>query len=284
MQEWYTSVTLSPLYYYVLLILRNVTNVRRDNYHDTRILDFDQEIMELWKRFNVLLCTTKAELTIKNKSIAMLKKKCSEQQMPCSVKIQHYQYMLHIVNHKYRHFSKEMFLYLNMYCWNCFEYKLLRYVIKTNDCSQALTTRMESFERDAITLRQRSKISEFINSGEPSIRMKQSLMPPHFILVTTEHEIDSDEYKLIALDSFCEDIISNLKLQAECAFQIIMIDLKHGRTVVQWIIPYELLEVMTSFLCNEVGQAILMDHHVKDVVIDGRPVMERWAVRIIIKL
>lgn len=220
---------------------------------------------------------------MKNNSVAMLKKKYYELHMPYSVNIKHYQYMLHIVNCKHRLFQnmEEVFLYLNMYCWNCFQYKLVRDIVKTNSCSQALIARMEVFERDTVHLRKRSKISEFINSRESSIKMKPNLIPPNFILVTTEHDIDPNEHKLIILDNFCEDFVTNFNLQAGYAFQIIMIDLKQGGMVVEWMTPSELQEVIISSLSSEVGRAILMKHKIKDAIIDERSVMERWAVRII---
>lgn len=248
----------------------------------TYIIDIELQIKEFEGRFSVLLDLTKAELTVRSKSMEILRNKLKMQQMPCSVKRQHYQYVINIISCKYKPFHdlKELFSYLNMYCWNCFEYKLLMNIIERNKCSQALTCRMESYERDILGFRQKTSILEFMNSKQSSTRMNSDLMPPHFRQVTTEHDINPDIYRLVALDDFRVNMTSCLNLPAECAIQIIDLQLKLGRTVVEWRIPYELLEDLTSFFCSEVGQSVLVGHHIGDVVIDGRPPMERQAVRL----
>ena len=84
---------------------------------------------------------------------------------------------------------------------------------------------------------------------------------------------------MIDLDKFQVDLATSLKLVAEFPIQMKMVEVRQGRTVVEWMIPSELLDELTSLLCSENGQAILAVHQISDVVVDGRPPAERHAVR-----
>lgn len=229
-----------------------------------------------------MLEATEAELTAINKTVKILEVR----QLPCSVDDQHYKLVTDIVNNEQKCFQNLglLCLYLNMYCWNCFEYHLLSYIIKTNQHTQVLLPKLERFERDILEFRQTTHISELMDSRCPSVRMELNMIPPHFDRVTMEYDINPNEHKLAELDSFRTDVAFSMSLPAQCAIQIIMISRRQGRTVVDWIIPSELLEDMTSFLCSDFGQTTLAKYNVRDVEIDGRPPLERQAVSNIVNI
>ena len=209
--------------------------------------------------------------------------------MPCAVDQQHYQYVTRAIScGPVEHFqSHEVFHYINMYCWNCFEYQLLRYVIKTSTCSPSLTSQMESFERDMLEFKQTTSTSDIANGPYFSTGMKSDFIPPHFDCITTRHNIvraaqGQMELALIELENFRVDVVSCMKLPNECALQIIAIDSKNdSAVVVEWRTPSELLEDMNSYFCSEDGQSAISRHNISDVVIDGRHPMERQAVSLL---
>lgn len=242
------------------------------------MVDLESQVKELEELFTILLEATTSKLTVENKSMDIVKDKLKVRQMPCSVHARHYQYVVDILNVQHKLFQnlEQLFLYLNMYSSNCFEYHFLHCVIKTSQCCQSLTAEMTNFERMVLELQRKTKISEFVKSR---CELYSRMMPAHFESVATEYEIDPDQHRLIDLDKFRVDLATSLNLVAEFPIQMIMVEVRQGRTVVEWMIPSELLEDVTSLLCSEIGQTILAVHQISDVFVDGRPPAERHAVR-----
>ena len=238
------------------------------------------QLEELEKRFNNLLLTTEAELTVGNESIELLTRglKVKGRQMPCTVDARHYQYLTNIISGQIEQFQcRKLFHYVNMYCWSCLEHHLLSSIVDRNQCSQRLINQMKTFERDSLEFKRTMLISSFAESQYYST---EDLTPPHFDHITTQHNlIDAaqKEHTLVELESFRFDVVSRMNLPIQCALQIIAIK-QESMVEVEWRIPSELLEDMTTFFCSDDGQSIVARHHITHVVIDGRHPMERQAV------
>ena len=227
--------------------------------------DVESQIKKFERQFKELNIEARRELEEKynSRSIRIITDELTF--LPISIAREHRKYVMQIIKRK-RPFTnlREFFMYLNLYCWNFFEYRVLENLIESK-CSDMLKEQMSKYARDIEDFRQKTTITEFIKSG--LLPMKDRSIPPRFKKITLEHAIDPDVCTLADLDHFRRDTYKALHLKlSECAFQVYKI--KHGCVIVKWMIPEDLTKSLQDLLHSETGLTLIQKHNVKKVSID----------------
>ena len=214
-------------------------------------------------RFKQLQLAARHELELKYSSVEIIKEELTV--MPSVIMKEHQKFVTAMTKRVKPFPSLTLFFqYLNLNCWNFFEYKVLSYLIKCN-CSDKLKAKMAQYECDMQDFQRTTTVNNFIKYGQPRICPKPRSVPPRFKkLVLTKH-IDPDTYTLAELDSVRMKICSQLKL-SECALQLY--SMKHNCIIVKWIFPEEITEILSYFLSDINGQELLQSHCVESVLID----------------
>ena len=189
--------------------------------------------------------------------------------MPCVVRKNHYKYIQKIVHCQDKCFvnMEEFFSYLDMYCCNCFEYKLLEEVIVSSKCSQALCNQMHNYVQDVQAFRQRTEFSMFFcHERFEQGNTNKGLIPPQFEQLTSKHRVDPNVCTLAAMDTFRTETCSLMEVSE---YALLNIKSKQGSVVVEWMFPVELKSVLTSLFCGKIGQRLLQTHKVEFISING---------------
>ena len=208
------------------------------------------------------------EIEEKKKSVKMVRKKLTV--FPRRIMRQHHKYITKIVKKKQTFFNLDhFFACLNNYCWDFFEYKLLKHVIE-RFCSRYLKNKMASYDRDMQIFQQQTTVFDFIKFGRHTITAETNPEPPGFRSLVLSQDIDPKSYTLADLEKFRMDTCTTLNL-SECALQLYII--KHNCIIVGWLIPEELTDQLSCFFCSEEGQEILLSHHVEKATIDGKTLL-----------
>lgn len=161
---------------------------------------------------------------------------------------------------------EELFAYLNKYCWNCFEYELLEFVVNAMNCSIILTNRMNDYGREVKIFKDKTTISLFMKYGRQFFIRKKIPRSYNKSMLRTIHDINPDEHTLSYLDHFQERIWkTDLKL-SECVLQIY--NLKDGCVEVEWIVPEEFDYDLITFFCTEIGRELLEHHHITKIFLN----------------
>ena len=161
---------------------------------------------------------------------------------------------------------EELFAYLNKYCWNCFEYELLEFVVNAMNCSIILTNRMNDYGREVKRFKDKTTISLFMKYGRQFFIRKKIPRSYNKSMLRTIHDINPDEHTLSYLDHFQERIWkTDLKL-SECILQIY--NLKDGCVEVEWIVPEEFDYDLITFFCTEIGRELLEHHHITKIFLN----------------
>lgn len=228
-------------------------------------LDTDSKIDQFEERFEDLQLATLKELEQIHNSVEMIKDRLVV--MPSSIMKEHYKYVTSISKRKkpFPNLSA-FFQYLNLNCWNFFEYKLLKHVVD-RFCSVHLKADMSTYERDMQWFQRQTTVLNFINCMRHRHVLKKRSVPPRFKKLVFEHGIDPDSYTLADLDSFRSDTCLDLKL-SECAFQVYLI--RRNCIIVEWIFPEEITEELVYYYCGEDGKKLLQGHNVEKALIDGQ--------------
>lgn len=228
-------------------------------------IDIESLIDRFERKFRTLLVVAYRELVLRHNLVEMVKDDLSV--MPNEIMNEHHKYVVTISKKVNPFTNLTLFLnYLNLNCWNCFEYKLLKHLID-NNCSADLKAEMLSYAHDMQTFQQQTTMFNFIKCSNHQMVLKMTSVPPCFRRFIIEYGINLDSYTLADVESFRVDTCSHLKL-SECALQIYSI--KHNCTIVEWIFPEEITEVLSCFYSDENGQELLQSHHVKRVSIDEK--------------
>ena len=225
----------------------------------------ESQIDSFEMRFSQLQLTARHELELKCNSVQIIKDKLTV--MP-SVIMKEHQKFVTAMSKRVKPFPSLtlFFQYLNLNCWNFFEYKVLSYLIKYNRaCSNKLKTKMVRYERDMQDFKQTTTVKNFIKYGQPRICPKPRSLPPRFKKLVLTKRIDPDTYTLTELDGIRMEICSQLKL-SECALQLYSI--KYNCIIVEWIFPEEITEILSYFLSDTNSQELLQSHCVERIIID----------------
>lgn len=188
--------------------------------------------------------------------------------MPRIIIREHHEYMMSILKCDRPFMNLNAFLkYLNLNCWNFFEYKLLKDVTE-KFCSSDLKAEMVSYDHDMHLFQQQTTVFDFIKSSSNQTALKQRSIPPRFRRLLLEHSTDPDSYKLGDLESFRTDTCMHLKT-SPWSLQLYFI--KHDPIIIEWIIPEEITLQLSCFYHSESGQKLLQGHLVDKALIDGWP-------------
>ena len=158
----------------------------------------------------------------------------------------------------------EFFIYLNTYCWNFLEYHLLRRLI-LNVCSEKLKKKVKVYAEEVQIFQRNTTVSEFIKYRRHLAKTKT--IPESMKKLKKRHNIDPDSCTLAALERLREEVCDHVKL-SYFAFQIYSIT--PNCIVVEWLIPEEIIEILSLFYSCEVGKELLRDHHVESIFIDDK--------------
>lgn len=214
-------------------------------------------------RFTQLQLTARHELELKYNSVQVIKDELTV--MPSVIMKEHQKFVMAMSKRVKPFPSLTLFFqYLNLNCWNFFEYKVLSYLIKCN-CSDNLKTKMVRYEHDMQDFKQTTTVKNFIKYGQPRICPKPRTLPPRFKKLVLTKCIDPDTYTLAELDGIRMKICSQLKL-SECALQLYSI--KYNCIIVEWIFPEEITEILSYFLSDTNSQELLQSHYVERIIID----------------
>ena len=167
----------------------------------------------------------------------------------------------------------EFFAHLTVHCWNFFEYHPLKQLI-LNTCSVKLKSEIKTYARDIQTFQKRTTIAEFIRCRR-HLAKKRSI-PKRFKKLANEHNIDPDNYSLADLESFRQDTCRQIKL-SDFALQVYSITSKC--ILVEWLIPDEIVELLSLFYSSKEGEELLQRHGVDKVFIDGRTLQSVSSAR-----
>ena len=237
--------------------------------HIHKSVDVTSKTKDFEECFSKLLQNAKSELISKTRSVETFKAKLRVKTLPCSVRKYHYQHIRRVIHFQYHRFIdwEEFFAYLNMYCYNCFEYKLLAEVIKVGDCSAALNNQMEDYTKDVQTFQRNVKCSSLFNH-----QTSLGSIPPHFEIISTTHQVDPDRYSVADLDAFRKDVCSSVD---EPEYALSKISSTPGCPMVtEWIFPSELKNTIQRFFYCETGQRLLQIHSIEVMLIAGKVVYE----------
>lgn len=158
----------------------------------------------------------------------------------------------------------EFFTHLNYHCWSFLEYQPLEHLIE-NTCSVKLKGRVKIYARDVQTFQENTTITEFLTHR--GYLAKKRRIPESFKKFKTEHNIDPDSYTLADLERLRKKTCIHVKL-SDFALQILTITT--NCIIVEWIIPEEIVEIISLFYSSEVGQGLLREHQVESIAIDDK--------------
>ena len=227
--------------------------------------DVEAEIKRFECQFKELIIEARQELEEKYNSRCVRVVKDELTYLPNSI-VMEYQKFVTKLNSRKKEFSNltQMFRYLNLYCWNFFDYNALENLIESK-CSDELKWKMKQYNKDIEGFRQRTTITDFIKCSK--LRIKSRTIPRRFIDVTIEHAIDPDVCTLADLDHFRKDTYRALHLKlSECAFQVFTI--KRGCVIVEWMVPEDFEKPLKDLFYTESGLDLLQKHEVERVSIN----------------
>ena len=234
------------------------------------VTDTESQIEELERRFTDMQIAARKELEKKDDAIDLVK-----DQLTATAQREHKKDITAIARRKTQFKNlTEFFTHLTIYCWNFFEYHPLKQLI-LNTCSLKLKKEMKLYARDVQRFQQRTTISEFLKYRRRLAKSRK--IPKSFKKLTLEHEIDPSTYTLADLESFRLDTCMHVKL-VDFALQIYTVATKC--IMVEWIIPEEIIEILSLFYSSEEGQDLLQRHFVDKISIDDKTLN---SVRTIVK-
>ena len=161
---------------------------------------------------------------------------------------------------------EELFVQLKTCCWNCFEYELLEFIIKSNGCSKTLENRMDKYARDMKIFKDTTTISMFLKHGKQFFKGKKP--PEDHKVVKTKQRINPEETTLSHLDHIREDIWTTLKL-SECIPHLHKWSLGTGCVETEWTIPEEYDYDLISCFCAEAGKKLMEHHQIESIYINA---------------
>ena len=226
------------------------------------ILDTESRIEELERQFTDIQIAARKELESREGAVELVK----EQLIAMPRQRKDKSSILEIVKQKrpFRDLT-DLFIHLNDY-WNFLEYHLLKQLI-INLCSERLRKRVKIYGENVQNFQRNTTITEFIKYRGDLANLKGKRIPQLCKKLTMKHNIDPELYTLADLETLRKKTCSQVKL-TEFALQIHTI--MTNCIIVEWMIPEEIVEILSLFYCSEVGQELLRDHHVESILIDDK--------------
>ena len=227
--------------------------------------DTELQIRTFKAHFDELQAKTKRELKSQNRSVKTINVKLLKALPPRLEK--DYHKFVHAKRGRLQNNLEELFDDLNAYCWNCFEYELLEFIIVSNGCHSSLQTAMKQYSNDIRRFKQSTAMSRLIGHGQLFLRRKS--LPKIYKKLTTNHDIDPKKHMLVELDNFQEDMRRDPQL-SECTIQVCGIT--EGSVQVQWAVSEECGYALITFFCDEIGKELLQRYQIKEIFIDDVPI------------
>ena len=225
------------------------------------ILGAESRIKELERRFKNMQIAARKELEDKKDAVELVK----DELTAIPGQREHLTTFKAIARRK-RPFKNltEFFTHLTYHCWSFIEYQPLEHLIE-NTCSDKLKERVKVYARDVQIFQENTTISEFLTYR--GYLAKKRRIPESFKKFKTEHNIDPETYTLAELERLRKKTCTHVKL-SDFALQILTITT--NCIIVEWMIPEEIVEILSLFYSSEVGQELLHHHQVESIVIDDK--------------
>ena len=232
----------------------------------------ESEVKSQIRNFEIAFCNlqadTQEELISRNKTVESISARLRG--LPPRIYRDYYKYL-----NKLRCSSKpkprtlqELFEDLNRYCWNCFHYELLEFVIKANNCSKSLENRIDDYVREVKMFKRRSTISMFMKYSRDFFIGKSTPQGYNESKLRTKHNINPDEETIASLDRLPEDIWRSDAKLSECVMQLC--NIAKGCIEIEWIVPEEFDYDLMTFICSEVGRDLLEVHEITKIFINDQ--------------
>lgn len=229
-----------------------------------RISDVELQIRNFEMRFCNLQVDTEKELKKRNKTVETI-----------SAKLRALPPRLNKDYHKYtRKLSRkpntieDLFGDLSVYCWNCFEYELLEFVIRINNCSKMLENRMKDYASDLKKFKDSTTLSEFIKYGQQFFLDKEP--PQKYSKLVTKNSVNPNEITLTSLDHIRERIWKSNSKLSECVMLIHTV--MEGCVEIEWLVSEEYDYEFMTFFCSEAGKELLEEYEITKISINNIPI------------
>ena len=235
--------------------------------YDLFITDIESQIRDFEIRFSELQADAEVELKKQHKTVetvsarlrALPPRLSKDSDMAYVKKLSSY-------NKENPRTLEELFVQLNTCCWNCFEYELLEFIIKSNRCSKVLENRMDEYAKDMKRFKDTTTISMFIKHGKQFLKVKKP--PEDHKVVKTKQHINPEENTLSYLDLIREDVWTTMKL-SECIPHFHNWSLSTGCVEIEWLMPEEYDYDLITCFCAESGKNLMERHQIESIHING---------------
>ena len=226
-------------------------------------LDTESQIEELEKRFTNIQIAARKELESREGTVELVKDQLTA--MPLQRKDQS---TIRAIARRKRPFQNltELFVYLNTRCWNFLEYHLLKQLI-VNTCSEKLKRKVKTYVEDVQNFQRNTTITEFLKYRRHMA--KEKCIPESYKKLKMTHNINPDSYTLADLEKLRKKTCDHVKLSD---FALQMYSIEPHCIIVEWMIPEEIVEILSLFYSSEGGQELLHDHHVESIFIDDKTI------------
>ena len=227
------------------------------------ISDTESQIEELERRFTEIQIAARKELEKREGTGAIELVKDQLTAMPLQKKDRT---PIKAIARRKRSFHNltEFFLHLNNYCWNFLEYHALKQLI-VHTCSVELNEKVKAYVRDIQTFQRNTTITAFLKYRR-YLAKKKPVLEKHKKL-KMEHNIDPDLYTLAELEGLRMNTCIHVKL-SDFALQMYSVESKC--IVVEWIVPEEIVEILSLFYVSEIGQKLLQTYQVESISLDDK--------------
>ena len=230
------------------------------------ILDTEQQVTEFRAKFSELHSKTRQELITLNRSVDVVNAKL-RRALPARLEKDYYRFVKSKRGGK-QSSIEEFFDDISDYCWNCFEYELLQFVILSNNCHTALKNEIEEYGRDVQHFQYCTSASAFIQHGQKLLKKKS--LARGYRKLKVKHAICSKEYTLANINGFREDIWKADPSLSECAFHYHVF--AEGSLEVVWAFHEEFSYPLIAFFCSEAGSELMQQYHINEIFIDDIPI------------
>ena len=131
--------------------------------------------------------------------------------------------------------------------------------------SEKLNEKVKAYVRDVQRFQRNTTITEFLKYRR-HLAKKKPVLEKHKKL-KMEHSIDPDLYTLAELEGLRMNTCIHVKL-SDFALQMYSVESKC--IVVEWIVPEEIVEILSLFYVSEIGQKLLQTYQVECISLDGK--------------
>lgn len=229
--------------------------------------DTKLQVQEFKERLTELQARAKDELQTRNNNVKAVYVKL-QKVLPPRMEKEFSKYIIATRGGHHWNNFEEFFDDLSDFRWNCFEFELLQFVIKSNNCHASLKNAIDEYAKDVKHFKHRTTAASFIEHGQ-ALLMRKPLRKGYKKLKTV-HLVNADDFTIDKIDHFNEELWSSDGKLYECTFHICGI--RQSSVEVEWVFPEEFSYSLVAVVCSEEGKTILEQHHISDMFIDDTPI------------